>query len=236
MKKIPLTKNQFALVDDEDFEWLNQWKWCAMSNGTERFAAGRNPGRKRPTELMHRKIMGVKGRWPLVDHINGNPLDNRRKNLRICNQSQNMRNRDAPKSNTSGYKGVYLHKQSGLWHARITLNYKNTSLGYYRTAVEAAVAYNEGAIKYHKDFAKLNEGPELNGVVAKRIVAHSSNTSGYRGVHQRKDRKGSPVWRAIFRSKSLGQFATPEEAARAYDAKAKEMYGEKAKLNFPEKT
>lgn len=68
-----------------------------------------------------------------------------------------MRNRSAPRSNTSGFKGVGFHAKSGKYHARIVVNYKAISLGYHRTAQEAALAYNAAALKYHGEFAKLNQ-------------------------------------------------------------------------------
>lgn len=157
MKEIPLTRGLVAIVDDEDYLLLSKYKWCASVGGPGRFCAARKMDGCRRIELMHRVILGLVGRWPIVDHINGNPLDNRRANLRICSQSENMRNRPAPKSNTSGFKGVYFHRKSGKWHARIMVNYKHVSLGYHETAEQAGAAYDLEAKKYHGEFAKPNQ-------------------------------------------------------------------------------
>jgi hypothetical protein len=92
-----------------------------------------------------------------VDHINGNTLDNRKENLRICTQNQNGKNRLLNKNNVSGYKGVTYKKANKLWCAQIVVNYHKMYLGLFTTAEAAALAYNEAAKKYHGEFAKLNE-------------------------------------------------------------------------------
>ena len=105
---------------------------------------------------IHRIIMGVKSAKISIDHINGNPLDNRKENLRKCVQSQNTKNRSKIKrKTTSKYKGVYLSR--GKWVAMIRSDYKRYYLGAFSDEKEAAEKYNQAAIKYHKKFAKLNE-------------------------------------------------------------------------------
>src|SRR3972149_6021810 len=107
MKKIKLTKDEFALVDDEDFEYLNQFAWQCSPLGY----ATRRIG-------MHREIIKTpKGMY--TDHINGNPLDNRKENLRIVTFSQNMLNRKRYKNNKSGHKGVVWNKDRQKWRVRI---------------------------------------------------------------------------------------------------------------------
>jgi hypothetical protein len=147
MKQIPLTQGKFAIVDDEDFDWLNKWKWCVNNENV----VHRKSNYKIIT--MHKLIMNPpKGMQ--VDHKSGNRLDNRRSNLRICTGSQNCMNRNY-KSNSSGYKGV--RKWYRRWQSRIEINGKKINLGMFSTPIKAAKAYNEAAIKYHGEFAKLNQ-------------------------------------------------------------------------------
>ena len=92
-----------------------------------------------------------------VDHINGDRSDNRIENLRECTNSQNSRNRGSSRNNTSGYKGVSFSKNNKKWIAQITFNRRLIYLGYTDTKEEAALLYNEAAIKYHGKFAFLNK-------------------------------------------------------------------------------
>lgn len=154
MKEIQLTKGQIAIVDDEDYEELSRRKWQHMKCG---YAArhGRSPVSGKETMLyMHRIIMGLAhGDRKYVDHINGNKLDNRRENLRICTNAENMRNRGKTASNTSGYKGVYRGRQPGRWRALIMVDGETISLGQYDSKEEASEAYRKAAAEYHKDFS-----------------------------------------------------------------------------------
>jgi hypothetical protein len=107
--------------------------------------------------LGHRLAMLItEGRWPdnQIDHINGDRSDNRRANLRFATSGENKWNRGKDRDNRSGFKGVRIHKSSGLWGARITKAGREYSLGYYKTPEEASEAYKAGAVKYHGEFAK----------------------------------------------------------------------------------
>lgn len=109
-REIPLTKGQVALVDAEDFEWLNQWKWSVrFDKSTGCFYAQRYAysGGVKQNIIMARLILGLeKGDLRQADHVDtGNTLDNRRFNLRIATQSQNNANRRIGRNNTSGFKG-----------------------------------------------------------------------------------------------------------------------------------
>jgi len=162
-KKIKLTQGKFALVDDADFDWLNQWKWYAQKQRNT-FYAVRNVrvGLKQKIVKMHRLILGLDfddGRQG--DHINMDTLDNRRANLRIAIHAQNQRNRGRNANNTSGYKGVYWNKQKKKWRAYIKVNGKQKYLGYFDDPIKAARAYDEAAKKHHKEFAQMNQ-MELN--------------------------------------------------------------------------
>lgn len=153
MKKIQISQGRFIIVDDEDYEYLMQWKWHYHNGG---YAARciRNKGNKK-TILMHREILGLK-KGEIGDHINHNGLDNRRENLRKCTYSQNNMNRSKNKLSNGIYKGITLHKPSKLWTAKIKHNSKTKSLGYFKTQKDAAKAYNKAAKNMFGAFAVLN--------------------------------------------------------------------------------
>jgi hypothetical protein len=151
MKSIPLTKGKFALVDDGDYEYLNQFKW--QLHDVSYAKRGKQRGGKYITILMHREIIKPPAGMG-VDHINGNPLDNRRENLRVCEQSQNTANRGLNKKNSSGMIGV--HKSHGKWRACIKVNYQNINLGHFDNLEDAVKARDEAAKKYRGEFARLN--------------------------------------------------------------------------------
>lgn len=153
-KAIALTQGKFAIVDEADYEWLNQWKWNLNSQtyAVRGFYIGNY---KQKTLSMHRLIIDA----PLgifVDHINGNGLDNRRCNLRLCTHSQNHMNRKHHKDASSKYKGVSWHKPLKKWRTQIAVKQKGIHLGYFVSEIEAALAYNEAARIYFGEFAKLN--------------------------------------------------------------------------------
>lgn len=155
MKTIKLTKGAVAIVDDEDFDELNKHKWHLHSEGYAIRTVWN--GKEKQTRLrMHRVIMKTPDGMD-TDHLNGNRIDNRKENLRICTRSQNLRNSQKRSDNKSGYKGVAFHNFSGLFHAYIRVNKRQISLGYYKFPDDAAKAYNEAAKKYFGEFAKLNE-------------------------------------------------------------------------------
>lgn len=232
MKKIPLTKGLFALVDDSDFEWLSQWKWQARRD-TNTFYADRtdrsNP-LKRKTVSMHRAIMRVDDPSMNVDHIDHNGLNNTRENLRICTPAQNARNQKTSVRNTTGFKGVY--KRGDRFIAAITVNWRCIYLGTFDSAEEAARHYNQAAVQHFSEFACLNDvNPKFP--TSPRSILRKNTTSGYLGVHLREYQRWAAQIKFNHQKIYLGSFATPEEAARAYDAKARELYGDKARLNFP---
>ncbi len=150
MKYITLTQGKRTMVDDEDYEVLSKNKWYAAKRGYG-FYAQKFFNKK--LVQMHRMIMDApKGME--VDHINGNTLDNRKINLRVVSRSQNEWNRKKQRNNTTGYKGVTL--KEGRYVARIRVYKKLYFLGSFTDKKDAAMAYNEGAIKFHGEFALLN--------------------------------------------------------------------------------
>lgn len=156
-REIPLTRGLVAIVDDEDYEWLSQWKWCADTPSRARSYARRRERARAPAIYMHRIIVGAE-RGQFVDHINGNPLDNRRANLRLCSRAENNRNQTRlTPGKSSAYKGVCWDKREGRWKSCITLGEKHRHIGYFATEVEAARAYDAKAIELFGEFACTNE-------------------------------------------------------------------------------
>lgn len=160
-KQIQLTKGKFALVDDEDYERLSQWKWQYSTGGY----AVRSVGSRSKHEIrMHREIMT----GDRIDHINRNKLDNRRSNLRVASKSQNKANSKKHNNCRSIFKGVsqkslkYRRKDGSLcqtpirFASRITVNGKTTRLGYYKSELEAALAYDKAARHYFGEYACVN--------------------------------------------------------------------------------
>ncbi len=153
MKFIHLTTGEVTIVDDEDFDRVNQYKWyCLKTQDGHKYAHAIIHIKDR---FMSRFIMNPPKDMK-VDHINRNSLDNRKINLRICTNQQNIFNSDKRTTNTSGYKGVIWEKLRGCWRSQIMLNGKFIYLGRFKDKIAAAKAYNKGALKYHGEFAGLN--------------------------------------------------------------------------------
>lgn len=162
---IPLTQGQNAIVDIDNFAFLSQWNWHAIADPSIKnsYAArvetvGRcshcGSGIQR-TLQMHRVILNCP-EGKLVDHVNGNSLDNRKENLRIATEAQNARNHKAWTRNPSGFKGVHRNRGMKPWRARIVVNGKNIAIGFFESPEEAAKAYDKEAKKHHGQFARLN--------------------------------------------------------------------------------
>lgn len=150
-KQIPLTQGKFALVDDEDYDFLIQWKWYYKTEGYAARNERTNKGRK--TVRMHRVIMNTPHGME-TDHADGNRLNNLKSNLRICTKSENQRNQ-TPKKHK--HKGAFFDKHDGKWSAHIRINGKPKRIGRFSSEVDAARAYNKAAVEIYGEFAKLNQ-------------------------------------------------------------------------------
>lgn len=159
--EIELTQGYKTIIDDEDYEKIKDYNWVAHKSQNRVIACTRimNNG-KRIRIQMHRFLLNISDKNIIIDHINRNPLDNRKCNLRICTYQQNAHNRGKQsKKCKSIYKGVYFRNSPNRkkqWQARITIGNKKIRLGCYYTEKEAAEAYDKGALKYFKEFAYLN--------------------------------------------------------------------------------
>lgn len=156
MREIHLTQGKVAMVDDDDYEELAKFKWCAQEIARKWYAVRARPyNGKRQHVLMHREILdGEEGME--IDHKDGDGLNNVRSNLRSATHQQNQRNRPKNRNNTSGYKGVTWDKRKGKWMAKIYCDGKHIFLGYYKNAEEAGQAYDDAAKELHGDFARPN--------------------------------------------------------------------------------
>lgn len=186
MKLIPLSQtknsckykslNLFAIVDDEDFEYLNQFDWYAKRVGSIYYATRQDLQNKSKSAFMHRMIMGCCfGDGKIVDHIDMNGLNCQRSNLRLCTKSQNALN--AKPYGKWGYKGVscYSTKSRGVqWTATILINGKYKSFCGFKTIEDAALAYNDLAKQHHGEFARLNIIPMPPPVEASEVSAPKS--------------------------------------------------------------
>ena len=146
MKKIKLTKDRCAIVDDTDYNWLNQWKWLVDSKG---YAVRHEPRQKDKTRgwiYMHRLVNNTPIGFE-TDHINRNKLDNRRKNLRTVTHQKNLWNLGLPKNNTSTVRGVTW--ASGKWMVQIMLNKKSIYLGRYDSLNKAKEVREQAERSYH---------------------------------------------------------------------------------------
>lgn len=213
-REIPLTQGKVAIVDDADFDWLNQWKWHFANSGYAMRTAG---GRvNKHNVLMHRLVIAAPDGM-YVDHIDSNRLNNQRSNLRVVTKLQNNQHVKQRNGYTSQYKGVHYDARSRKWVAEITSNGKRFLLGSFRSEIEAAKSYNDASTLLHGEFCLLND--LSNHIETPAIIKPPPpKTSAYRGVYFAKDRG---KWRAVItlggKKINLGSFSTEEEAAAAYE-------------------
>jgi hypothetical protein len=147
MKELPISKGYVALVDDEDFERLSQFRWFVTKRHGTIYAS--------TTIMLHKMVLRSFSSEPLIDHKNHNGLDCQKENLRTASHSLNGANRRKTKG-TSRFKGVSWDKRKQLWRAQIGKNYKTTFLGWFKNETDAAKAYDTAAVAFFGEFALIN--------------------------------------------------------------------------------
>lgn len=157
MKEIKLTKGFTAKVDDEDFDFLNRFKWAASKCGKDHYAVTSYYHQSKKYKIyMHRLILLAFDKIVIVDHQDRDTFNNQKSNLRMCSKMQNQWNNRLRDGASSKYRGVSFHAQSRGYVAQIANKGENIYIGYYRNEIEAAKAYNDAAIRLRGEFANPN--------------------------------------------------------------------------------
>jgi len=253
MKYIKLTQGKYAIVSDEDFEWLNQSSWHFIKDGY----AAKYPSLKMQNEIWEHHF-GPIPEGKIVDHIDNNGLHNEISNLRLATPKQNCQNRSISSLNTSGYKGVSYHKKIGRhcnppWEKEYWLaSIRTDEIAYTKHfpfsgegLIQAALWYDDKATELWREYAWLNF-PDEETRPEKKTIAEIDNLkpkgeSGFFGVtkSQRKGKNSEWLVRVTKDKKTYTKSYSATEdnlllAACYYDLKAKQLYGKDVKhLNFP---
>jgi hypothetical protein len=153
---VPLTQGYEAVIDAVDAPLVSGWNWCAGVKRPDLVYGMRTDrsGVRQKTIMLHRQIMGFPELYQ-IDHVNGNPLDNRRCNLRLATASQNQHNQRIRCDNTSGFKGVSWYPNYKKWLATICFKGRSHNLGYFETPEAAHAAYCEASARLHGEFGRV---------------------------------------------------------------------------------
>jgi len=153
-RKIKLTRGKLALIDNEDFEYLNQWKWHWDGEYAARTIKFNGITHK---ITMHRLILNNIPKGKESDHINRDKLDNRRNNLRIVSNAENQMNKNLQKNNRSGVRGICWYGKYDKWQTRIGFGGKKMFLGYFSNIKDAIEIYNTTSKKLYGKFTYINQ-------------------------------------------------------------------------------
>ena len=182
VRQIPLARGQIVFVDAADYEWLSRHKWSLCGNGyAGRFEHGK-------LIYMHREIMQPP-KGMVVDHIDGNRLDNCRSNLRIGTHSENMYNQAKRIGSASSFRGVFRRKKDGRCYAMIFFQGRAIWLGFYDEEVEAARVYDRKAVELGIEFARLNFPEEWPPERRQEVYANRQEPSGKRKAKGKKAKR-----------------------------------------------
>lgn len=229
MNKYIQLKHGIATIDEQDFDRINQYKWCSVDNdGTgKRYYASCKIGKS--TVYMHRMVMGAQG-GESVDHIDGNGLNNSRSNLRLVTPSQNNMNQRVREDNTSGHKGISWCPDREKYQVYINIDRKRKSLGRYKTLEEAIYVRDQAVRAHYGEFSRENSSlPEDAEITPQRAIPRtlrrtgSNNSSGKTGVT-----KHGEKWKATItidgRVKQIGIFAELDNAIAAREKAEREYF------------
>lgn len=232
---LELKDGSFAVVDKDLLPSLSKHVWARHKKQgyVYRYEYGGVGLTRR--YLLHRVVDQTPDHL-FTDHINGNPNDNRRCNLRSATKSQNAmnwQNAVRKKKTSSLYRGVSWHRFSELWKVAIHLDGKQICLGYFKTQEAAGYAYNDAATKYFGKFASPNRIPISREEAMKREPQYSSRFRGVTYLKKQEGKRGA-LWRArimVGEKNYNNHFPTELEAALHYNEMALKYHGEKAVLN-----
>ena len=228
MKKYIQLKHGTAIVDEQDFDKINQYRWKSSFVGKAKtpYATSSHFGR---TVYMHRLVMDAP-KGTVIDHIDGNGLNNSRDNLRFVTYSQNNMNQPIRCDNTSGHKGINWCEDRQKYQVYINIDRKRKSLGRYKTLEEAIYVRDEAVKAHYGEYARENSSlPEEAQIEPQRAIPRtlrrtgSNNSSGKTGVTKLKDK-----WRATItingKVKLIGTFDQLEEAVAAREKAEREYF------------
>jgi len=234
VKKIPLQNGEFVLVDDEDFDRVNEHIWSVVGTGTENVHI-----KNRRAGYLNRFILEISDKNLKITKKDGNPFNFQKENLVIKRQLEITRTRKKTNKKTSSkYKGVCFDKSKNKWLSKIKVNGKSYYLGRFEDENEAAKAYNNAVDELldGDGYKNVIDGDNrVKSYELKKTKQHRSEAkSGFRGVVEGSENSFQAYFYHEKRSLYLGSYTTKEQAAKAYDKKAYELHGDKAILNFPE--